>query len=59
MVKICDHCQEQKNITHWVRSEILNMLVCRDCAIEAIEINDQSGIAGAMTIVPLEQPFAC
>ena len=57
LTKSCDACHEYKQLTHRVRSDILDMTVCYECGIRAeLSQSDKPGGIGNMTISIFERP---
>jgi hypothetical protein len=56
MIKACDHCHEFRQLTHRIKSDVLNMTVCYKCGVEAEIVQTAGGGAGAMSITLFEEP---
>lgn len=51
----CARCYEERELTHRVVSDILDMLVCDICSCQAYDmIEKQGGIDGIIRIEPVE-----
>ncbi len=58
-IKPCAQCGEYKQLTHRIKSQILNMEVCYPCGVHAEIVQGGAGTApelGAMTITLFERP---
>jgi hypothetical protein len=40
---ICDHCKQDRKLTHRVWSAVIRMTVCADCAREARDLHSGEG----------------
>lgn len=57
MIAKCQQCEQFKELTHRVESDVLKMLVCYSCGVSAeIVQGRQAGGAGAMRITLFESP---
>ncbi len=52
--KPCDQCGQYAALTHRIKSEVLNMLVCYDCGMKAEEVQSADGRLGEMRITLLD-----
>ena len=46
----CARCLEEKPLPYRVRSEILDIMVCAQCGIEAYELSQSQGEAGPIRV---------
>ena len=54
MVQICGHCGKRRILTARVSSDILDQIVCNQCAILALRLaTNGDDVEGALTVVPL------
>ena len=53
----CPRCMEERQLTHRVKSEELDLLVCYQCGIDAEIAQGAAGTAGGMTIQLVETKF--
>lgn len=54
--KPCDQCGEYKQLTHRIRSDIMNLAVCYSCGVNAELLQSPNPGIGNLTITLFERP---
>lgn len=56
LTKPCDQCGEYRQLTHRIKSDILDMTVCYPCGVHAELVQEHASGIGQMTISIFETP---